>query len=369
MKYLVFIFLFTVLVASCSAQQDSSATSVESTSSPTDAEAELQTGIKLTSVGNFTAAIPHLMNARGHVADEYAAGFDLALCYVATGQFKDAIPVLNGLLGGPHDPSVYNLLTQAYVGNDQTQLALQSFEKAATLAPKNEKLYTFVADACMDSQNYSFGLKVTNRGIENLPQSARLHYQRGTFFAHLDQLNLARKDFDLVRKLEPESDIAYIAQAQENLFAGDTQEAIEAARAGISNQHETTALLTILGEALVRSGVMPGQPEFAEARTAFEKSAAARPNDAGAQLDLGKLYLMENRLDDAITHLEIARRLEPGNPSPYSNLATAYRRRGDNTRAQAMLQTLSDLNRQQAERIAGAPGDSKTSYVTAGAAK
>lgn len=369
MKYWVFIFLFAALVAKCTAQQNSSATSSVDTPISSEAGVELQTGIRLTSTGNFTAAIPHLLNARGHGADEYAAGFDLALCYVATGQFKDAIPVLNSLLGGSHDASVYNLLTQAYVGHDQTQLALQSFEKAANLTPKNEKLYTFVADACMDSQNYSLGLKVTNRGLENLPQSARLHYQRGTFFAHLDQLDLARKDFDLVRKLEPESEIAYIAQAQENLFAGDTQEAIKAARTGIANHHETPPLLTILGEALVRSGITPGQPEFTEAKTAFAKSVAARPNDAGAQLDLGKLYLMENRLDEAIAHLEVARRLEPGNPSPYSNLATAYRRRGDNTQAQAMLQTLSDLNRQQAEHIAGAPGDSKAGYVTPGDTK
>lgn len=369
MKYWAIIFLCAVLVANCFAQRNSLAKPADDTSSSAEAEVELQTGIKLTSAGNFTAAIPHLQNARGHVADEYADGFDLALCYVATGQFKNAIPVLTGLLGGSHDASVYNLLTQAYVGNDQTELALQSFNKAAVLAPKNEKLYTFVADACMDSQNYSLGLKIVNHGLDNLPQSARLHYQRGTFFAHLDQLDLARKDFDLVRKLEPESDIAYIAQAQENLFAGDTQAAIQAARTGIANHHETPALLTILGEALIRSGLTPGQPEFSEARSAFEKSVAARPNDAGAQLDLGKLYLMENRLDDAIAHLEIARRLERGNPSAYSNLATAYRRRGDNTQAQAMLKVLSDLNRQQAERIAGAPGDSKAGYVTPGDAK
>jgi Flp pilus assembly protein TadD len=372
MKLALSILLFVFVVAGCAAQQDSSlmSSSLVSNGTPTpEAETELQTGIKLTSSGSFSAAIPHLLGARGHVTDEYAAGFDLALCYVATGQFKDAIAVLTSLLGGSHDASVYNLLAQAYIGNNQEQLALDSFGKAAALTPANEKLYLFVADACMDSQNYSLGLKVADRGLQNLPQSARLHYQRGTFFAHLDQLDLARKDFDLVQTLEPESDIAYIAQAEESLFAGDTSGAIQAARTGIAKQPATTALLTIFGEALVRSGIAPGQPEFAEARTAFEKSVAARPNDTSAQIDLGKLYLMENRLDNAIAHLEIARRLEPGNPSPYSNLARAYRRRGETAQAQEMLKILSAMNREQAERIAGAPGDSKASYVTAGKEK
>jgi tetratricopeptide (TPR) repeat protein len=364
MSRALFIFLFLMLAGVCIAQQSSHTESPAVPNSSRTAEAELQTGIKLTGSGNFASAIPHLLHARGHVSDEYAASFDLALCYVATGQFQNAIPVLTSLLGSPRDANVYNLLAQAYVGNHQAQQAFESFDKAATLIPQNEKLYLFVADACMDSQNYRLGLKVVDRGLQNLPRSARLHYQRATFLAHLDQLDVAQKDFSLVSQLAPESDIAYIAQAQKNLFAGDVGAAIQAAREGIKNHHETTALLTILGEALFRAGLTPGQPEFSEAKAAFEKSVAARPNDAGAQIDLGKLYLMENKFDDAIAHLEIARRLEPGNPSPYSNLAAAYRRRGDIQQAEEMLKVLSGLNRQQAERIAAAPGESKAGYVT-----
>ena len=364
MRHVAFIFVLMLFTVVCFAQQ--SPTDSESqgrTNDSAELEAELQAGIKLTSNGDFAAAIPHLLKARGHVSDEYAANFDLALCYVATGQFNSAIPLLTSLAGGPHDANVYNLLAQAYVGDDQPQQALESFEKAAALAPTNEKLYLFVADACTDSQNYHLGLKIVDAGLQNLPQSARLHYQRGTFLAHLDQMDIARKDFEIAAKLEPGSDIAFIAQAQENLFAGNISESIRIAREGIANHHQTAALLTILGQALFRSGLTPGQREFAEAKAAFEESVAARPNDAGVQIDLGRLYLMENRLDDAISHLEIARRLEPDNPSSYTNLATAYRRHGDLKQAQQMLKILSDLNRQQEARIAAASGDSKAGYV------
>lgn len=365
MRRTTFIFVFALLANVCFAQQNSSVLqSQDKMNSSTEFEAELQTGIKLTSHGDFSAAIPHLLKARGRVSDEYAAAFDLALCYVGIGQFKDAIPLLTALVGGQHNANVYNLLAQAYVGDDQPQKAFDSFQKAATLVPTNEKLYLFVADACMDSQNYHLGLKVVDVGLRNLPQSARLHYQRATFLAHLDEMELARKDFELVGKLAPGSDIAYIAQAQEDLFIGNVSESVRIAREGIASQHSSAALLTILGQALFRSGLTPGEPEFAEAKAAFEKSVAARPNDAGAQIDLGKLYLMENRLDDAISHLETARRLEPGNPSPYTNLAAAYRRRGDREQAQQMLKILSDLNHQQEAQISAAPGDRKAGYVS-----
>lgn len=370
MRHATSIFILVLLSAVCFAQQNPSVDESEETKNySAGPHTELQEGIKLTSHGDFVAAIPHLLNARGHVSDEYAASFDLALCYVGIGRFRDAIPVLTASVGGPHDVNVYNLLAQAYVGDDQPQEALDSFEKAAALAPTNEKLYVFVADACMDSQHYHLGLKVVDLGLQNLPQSARLHYQRATFLAHIDQMDVARRDFELASKLEPGSDIAYIAQAQKNLFTGNVLESIRIAREGIANHHETAALRTILGQALFRFGLTPGQPEFEEAKAAFEKSVAARPNDAGAQLDLGKLCLMENHLDDAISHLETARRLEPGNPSPYANLAAAYRRQGNLKQAQQMLKSLSDLNRQQEARIAATPGDRKASYVREGGAE
>src|SRR5439155_4450306 len=61
------------------------------------AESELQTGTELTRSGHFAEAIAHLLEAQGRVSNEYAAEFNLALFYVATGQFQKAIPVLGRL--------------------------------------------------------------------------------------------------------------------------------------------------------------------------------------------------------------------------------------------------------------------------------
>ena len=83
-------------------------------------EQELQRGTALTSEGHFAEAIPHLLAAHGRVANEYAASFNLALCYVATGQPQQAIPILNELRAGNHDNAdVNNMLAQAYVAAGQ----------------------------------------------------------------------------------------------------------------------------------------------------------------------------------------------------------------------------------------------------------
>jgi cytochrome c-type biogenesis protein CcmH/NrfG len=140
---------------------------------------------------------------------------------------------------------------------------------------------------------------------------------------------------------------------------GKVPETIAAARQGIAAGHENHILLTLLGEALIRSGVAPGQPEFAEAQTALEKSVAEHPDNSRSQIALAKIYLMAGRYDDAITHLEIARQLDPSNTSVYSHLAAAYRKRGQLDQAQKMLAILANLNEAQAAKIRSGPSDHK----------
>jgi tetratricopeptide (TPR) repeat protein len=328
-----------------------------------DAEEELQKGTALTHSGQFTEAIPHLLAARGRVANEYAASFNLALCYVATIQFGQAIPVLTELRSLGHDNAdVNNLLAQAYIGDSQDPQALAALQRAASLTPTNEKLYLFVADACMGKQAYVLGMQIVGLGLKNLPDSARLHYERGMFLSLLDEFDNAKNDFELAQRLGTGSDIAFVAGAQEAMFAGDVSGAVRIAREGISNRHQDFTLLALFGEALLRSGAVPGQPEFEEARQALEKSIQQRPNYPGSRLALGEVQLLEGHASAAITHLEIARQLNPNNPAVYSQLAAAYRRQGDLQKAQESLATLARLNQAQAEKIRSAPGDRKPSY-------
>ncbi len=331
--------------------------------SQSEADAELQTGTALTRKGSFREAIPHLLAARGRVVNEYAASFNLALCYVATSQLNPAIEVLNDLRRSHDGVDVENLLTQAYIGNGQPEQAIASLQKAAAVSPQNEKLYAFVSDACMDHRDYALGLRVVDIGLHNLPRSARLHYERAMFLTQLDRFDEAKPQFELAVKLGPGSEIGYLSAAQQALVEGDLPVAIRSAREGVKNGYENPALLTVLGDALIRFGATPGQPEFEEAQIALEKAVLESPNDPASQIALGSLYLTAGRLDDAIAHLKIAQHLEPGRPSVYANLAKAYQRHGDAQSAQEALAELEKLNQQQADRISSAPGERKMGYA------
>ena len=327
---------------------------------PLSSEAELRTGIEMTRRGLFSEAIPHFLAAEGHVSDEYAAKFNLALCYVGTAQFRQAIRILIMLRSSGHsDASVENLLAQAYIGGDQPEAAFEALQRAAALAPKNEKLYLLTADACAERQDYALGLRAVDLALRQLPDSARLHYHRGYFLSMLDEFDDAKPEFDLAATIAPHTDIAFLAAAQKSLLAGNLAEAIRIGRAAALEGHDNYVSLTILGEALIRSGARPGQPDFKEAESALSKAIAERPAYANSQVAMGYLLLLDNRVDSAVEHLEKGRQLDPRNPSVYSQLAVAYRKLGKQQQSDAMLAALAQLNAEQAARINSAPGERK----------
>ncbi|MFZ0410770.1 MAG: tetratricopeptide repeat protein [Candidatus Acidiferrales bacterium] len=331
------------------------------------AEAELQTGIQLTLRGQFLQAIPHFLAARGRVRDEYAAGFNLALCYVATGDQTRAMPLLREMVSaGSATADVYSLLAQAQIGDGNEEEAWLAAEQGARLEPKSEKFYVFVADACADHHRDALGLRIVNLGLKNLPASARLYYERGVFDSSLDQMDLAGEDLNRAAALAPGTGIAYLAISQRALMMGDVPSAMASAREGIRAGFGNYLLLTILGESLLRAGAQPGAPGFDEAAAALEKSVTERGNYARSQLALGKVNLLSGQLDGAVAHFERARALDPGNPAVYSQLAVAYRRRGDAAQAAQMLAVLAQLNEQQQKKVREASPDRIGSSIAAG---
>jgi tetratricopeptide (TPR) repeat protein len=329
---------------------------------PDVSRSEAALGARLAGIGQFRAAIRHLLAAREDSPESFAVNFNLALCYVGVGEYENAIPLLNRLREEHSAANVENLLAQAYIGSGQSDKALAAIQRAVARTPSDEKLYLYIADACMASADYALGVKTMDLGLMHLPGSARLHYQRGVFLTSLELRQEADQEFDAAVKLAGGGSIGYAAAARKNLFAGNIPEAVRIAREGAHKADADFLLLTFLGEALIRSGVAPGDPGFAEARSALQEAVNQRPSFSAALIGLAKRDLMEHRWDGAIERLQAARQLEPRNAAIYSNLVQAYRMSGDPARAQEALSILKQINQEQVARIRSAPGDRKAAY-------
>jgi predicted Zn-dependent protease len=320
-------------------------------------KAELQAGTKLTRQGKLPEAIPHLLAAQTAGADPYAATVNLGICYIGTARYKEAIASLESLQTSGHNTAtVFNLLAQAYLGDRQRRRAWDSFVAAALLTPGDEKLYAFMADACTDQYDFEMGLRAMDVGLRHLPDSARLHYERGLFLAQLDHLEQARPEFNRTAQLVPGTYIATLALVQTDLYDGKTPAAMHRLLAAVGAGHRDYQTLSLLGTVLVHAGAAPGDPEFAQAQAALEESARTNPDYSPTQIALGRIYVIENRFKEAVEHLEIGRRLEPRNPAVYSNLARAYLHLGDREKAHVMQEQLAKLLAEQSSAASAPTG-------------
>ncbi len=311
-------------------------------------QAELNAGITLTKQGKYRQAIPLLRDARDKVQDVFAAGFDLALCYAATGENRQALLLLGQLPVAPTVASraqVENLRAQVEIGLGDAAAAQAAFQKAAVLEPTHLPLYLYLADACIAHGQFALGQHIVAAGLQQLPNSARLHYEQAVLAEDTNHPRAATRAWLATEWLAHGRVIGLMAGAQADVAQAQFPAAIAAARQGLQREPKNVLLLVILSQAILRSGARPGQPAFQQARQALQRAVALQPHNAAVQLTLARLELAAGKPAAAIPHLELARRLAPGGPAVYARLAAAYERMGMKPQAQAALARLAALNR------------------------
>lgn len=323
--------------------------SVHDQSTPPDADAvtaqrEFEAGAASTRSGQWEQAIPHLRAAQQAGGPAYAIEADLAICYLGLERYSQVVSVIEDLHArGDKTALSQNLLAQAYLGLNDQPKAWQAMQAAMAAAPNDEKLYGYLADASNDHHAFDLGLHAMDAGLQHLPESARLHYERGLFLAELDRIEDARPEFDRAAELAPDSYIGVLALVQKDLYDDRFRQAAARLVAFIHAGHRSYQSISLLGTVLMHAGATPGEPEFAQAQELLEESARANPEYSATQLALGKIYDMEGRYQEAIDHLEAARRLQPHNASIYTTLIHACQRTGNTARAAEARKQLARL--------------------------
>lgn len=301
-------------------------------------------GVTLAETGHSEQAIPYFETLRRSYPASYDAGYDLTICYLNAERYSDAIAVSKQLIDGGHETAeLDNALAEAYACNKDIQPAIDSLRRAISLAPQNEDNYLDFASLCIDHHDFKAGLTVLQIGLQIHPRSDRLFFERGILYAMQDRFDLAEKDFTRSSDLDPKNDLGYLGLGATYLEAGNAAQAVRILKGRIQKTPNDANLLYLLGEALMRSGVRPGTPAFAEAQAVLEKSVRLDPKLSLPHVSLGSIYLEENRAAAAAAQFKQALLIDPGQRSALSHLAIAYRRLGQTENAQNTLASLKEI--------------------------
>jgi tetratricopeptide (TPR) repeat protein len=201
----------------------------------------------------------------------------------------------------------------------------------------------------VDHRNFKLALDIADIGLRNIPNSFRLIMQRGAVLGFNGQVTAALRDFEAAAQLDPQSDMPYYAMCMALMQKDQGPRALEILRQRLATHPDDYLLLYALGETADHAGSSGGVSQD-EALHAFERSVQLNPNLAASRVALGRMYFRRNELDLAIPQLERALELNPDDLSPCYQLAQAYRRKGDNQRADELMAKFEKFRDEDRER-------------------
>ncbi len=309
-----------------------------------DAEKQFEAGILLGRAGAYREAARYFGRARKHAADPYKAAYDQTLMLIRGGDYPSAIQLSNELFNaGLRRAELYNLVSEAFLKTGQVEKAYSALKSAIALEPEDEDNYGDLAGVCLDQANFELGMEVVDAGLKQLPDSYRLHLQRGQILAQRGLAEESENDLKIASRLSPSQPAPYVTLALAWIQRGKTAEAVELLRARAKAIPNDFILSYMLGIALSRSGAETD----GEAMSAFEAAVRLNPRFSRARAELGKMLLRGGDVAGAIGQLESAVKSDPEDATAAYQLGQAYRRMGESARAQEMLTRVVKLRHQK----------------------
>ena len=309
-----------------------------------DAEKQFQAGILLGESGAYLQAAPFFGRARKHAADPYKAAYDQTLMLIRGGDDAGAIELSSELLiAGLGRAELYSLVSEAFVKAGQVEKAYAALRSAIELEPGAEENYGDLTALYIDQANYEPGLEVVTEGLRRLPDSYRLHLQRGEILAQKGFFDESERELEIAQRLSPDASAPYVALAFAWIQRGETGKAVNVLRGRVKAKPDDFVLSYMFGLALNRSGAETDD----EAKASFEASVRLNPRFSRARTELAKILLRSGDSAGAIEQLEMAVKLDPEDATATYQLGQAYRRTGDAARARDLLSRVVKLRHQK----------------------
>jgi tetratricopeptide (TPR) repeat protein len=309
-----------------------------------DAADRFQGGFLLGRAGAYLVASELFRSARKGYRDPYIAGYNQLLMLIRAASYPQAIQLFKELIAQYKRAELYNLAAEAYVKTGRLQEAYDALRTATRIEPDTEDNYVDLGMLCLQYENYDLGLEILDVGIHYVPNSYRIYVQRGVMLVMRGRMEDAEKEFQRASTLAPDKPLPYVALSELWMQSGQTQKAVDLLREKCNLPGIDFIVPYIFALALIRSGADAGMPQGAEAIRALEASIRMKSDFPRSHAELGKLLLKGGEIDRGISELKMATELDPTDSGPIYQLGQAYRRKGEKTKADALLARVAQLH-------------------------
>ena len=269
--------------------------------------------------------------------------YHLGLVQFRTGRFSDCQQTLLEALSGEQGNSkIQNLLGHCYQRQEQVQEAMAAFQGAISRNPTEETNYLDLVHLLADESllaywldpgrgprlRWHLALQALDRGVEELPASARLFETRGFVQAKLDYTRQAIQSYARALELEPDSAKAHLGLGVSQRLAGNTREARETFERGIRQFPMNASFYQEFGLLLAKAGNSGDEAARTRSAALLRKALDLDASLVEPHYQLGQLALAQGNPEEAARHFESAVQLAPRESKLRYGLVRAYRRSG-----------------------------------------
>lgn len=284
--------------------------------------------------------------ARLQPADERAR-YNLAVVQSFSGRYQDVITTLAPMAnGGGQDADALGLLAEAYEAVSNTPRAVATLRQAIVTAPDQARLYVDFANLCLVHNSFQVGIDMVNAGLTRLPKSASLYLARGILYTQMGQYDRSEADFVRAEQLDPAMGPGSAARGMAELQRNNLGSAEATIRARLRTNPNEPFLHYLLAETLQKQDATVGTARFDEAVKSAQKAIQLQPDFTLARDVLSRLYLQQNKLNEAIEQSRLAFEEDPADQTALYHYILALRKRNRSEDVSALTKKLAALREQ-----------------------
>ena len=234
------------------------------------------------------------------------------------GDLERAFVALSNATDNIDDPRFYTYRASLLLAVGRVAEAQSDIERSMTLAPRNGLAFALQSLIAVVQNQADNALSLAQEAVAAEPQSASVRIALSYAWQANFNLSAALTAAQDATNLDPEGALTWARTAELWLSQGYLTEALKAAkRAEALNPHEAR-IQTVLGFAYLT------QIKVKQAQEVFEQAIALNSSDPLPRLGLGLAMIRRGELGDGRKEIEIAAALDPGNSLIRSYLGKAY---------------------------------------------
>jgi tetratricopeptide (TPR) repeat protein len=283
----------------------------------------------------YGQAIPLLESAHRINPKHYAGGYQLAKCYEGAGQFSQAREQTRRMLATFNNAELHHLLGDLDERLDDPLAAVREYEEAARLEPSEQNYFDWAAELLMHRAPGP-AAEVFAKGVKAHPTSARMQAGLGTALYANGSYNDAAQRLCAASDLDPTNTVPYILLGKMEKATSEPIPCGEQKLARFVHVQPNDAEANYY-YALALSKQKLGSRDAAHLRAIealLNQAVRIKPKFDEAFLALGVLHSEQGNFEEAIHAYQRALELNPLLAEAHYRLGLAYKRTGQETKAQ-----------------------------------